>query len=163
LGDSLYSVDASGGRPKRVPFEVRRTLPSRSGDYTRDRTRKVYIRDGDIVVLDIRRNRENQLTKSVEAESNARFTRDEQSIVFVRDGNLFMRNLITGLEEQVTNFSTGAKSSEETETDLQRFVRKEALTLSEVLQKRKKDKERHDDQAKSLKQKSPATYSLGQK
>lgn len=163
LGDSLYFVDASGGNPKRVPFEVRRTLPSRSGDYTRDRTRKVYVRDGDIFVLDTRRSRENQLTKSVEAESHARFSQNEQSIVFVREGNLFMRNLMTGLEEQITNFSRGSKSSEETETDLQRFIRKEALALSDVLQKRREDKEKQNEQAKSLKQNFPTTYYLGQK
>lgn len=163
LGDSLYSVDASGGTPKRVPFEVRRIIPSRSGDYTRDRTRKVYIRDGDVFVLDIRRGRENQLTKSVEAESDSRFTHDEQSIVFVREGNLFKRNLTNGLEEQVTNFSRRAKPSEETETDLQRFVGNEALKLSEVLKKRKEDKERQTLQARSLRQQFPAAYYLGQK
>ncbi|MEX1140021.1 MAG: prolyl oligopeptidase family serine peptidase [Bacteroidota bacterium] len=163
LGDSLYSVDASGGRPKRVPLEVRRTLPSRSGDYTRDWTRKAYIRDGDIFVLDIKKSREVQLTRSIEAESNARFAFDEGSIVFERDGNLFKRNLSNGLEEQITNFSSGTKPSEGTETDLQHFVRKESLALSDVLRKRREDKERKDDQAKSLKQKSPGAYYLGQK
>jgi len=162
-GDSLYSVDASGGRPKRVPFEIRRMLPSRSGEYTRDRNRKTYTRNGDLFVLDIRRNRELQLTKSVESESNARFTFDEESIVFERDGNLFKRGLETGLEEQITNFSRGTKPSNESGTDLQNHVRKESLALSDVLRKRKEEKERRDDLATSLKQKLPAAYYLGQK
>ncbi len=70
---------------------------------------------------------------------------------------------MTGLEEQITNFSRGSKPSEETETDLQRFIRKEALALSDVLQKRREDKEKQNEQAKSLKQNFPTTYYLGQK
>ncbi|HEX9614548.1 MAG TPA: prolyl oligopeptidase family serine peptidase, partial [Bacteroidota bacterium] len=163
LGDSLYEVSASGGVPKRVPFEQRRRLPSRTGEYTKDRKRKIYIRDNDIFVLDISRAREVQLTRTVDSESNPRFSFDEQSIIFERDRNLFKRELSTGLEEQLTNFVEGANPGDGKKTDLQEYVGKEALELSLVLQERKKTKAQQEKEQGALARKHPKKYYAGQK
>lgn len=147
--DSLYEVSALGGVPKPVPFEQRRILPARTGDYTKDRKRKTYVRDGDVFLLDIPRNREIQLTKTADSESGARFSFDGQCIVFERDGNIFKRDLAIGLEEQLTQFVRGVKPGEDSKTESQNYVGQEALGLSQVLRERKakKDDEERDRKA----------------
>lgn len=162
-GDSLYVVPVSGGSPRRVTLTERKKMPARLGNYTRDWKKKVYARDGDIFVLDLRRNIETQLTSSVVLESNPRFTGDEKKIVFERDGNLFLRVLETGLESQVTNFTRGSRPPEERKTDLQKYLAQESLKLSDVLEERKDERERRQKFQEALGEKRPKPYYLGSK
>lgn len=157
-GDSLYAVPAAGGTPVKVSWEERKTLPPPEGDYTADRTRKVYVRDGDLVLLDVRRMKETPLTKTVEVESHPGFTHSEEGVVYEREGNLWIRDLASGLDEQVTNFVRGQDPAREDRTELQRYIAEEALTLSDVLQKRKREREESD---KTGKGRSPSPYYLG--
>lgn len=161
-GDSLYVVSASGGIPARVSWEEKKSLPPRTGRYTKDRERKVYVRHGDVFVLDIRRMRETQLTKTVVSESNPDFTHDERGVVYERDGNLWKRDLASNLDEQLTNFVRSQKPSESDPTELQKYVAEEALKLSEVLRKRKEEREQAERAGKMLAQKKPSPYYLGQ-
>ena len=162
-GDSLYEVSASGGRPKPVSYENRKGLPSRSGDYTKDRKRKTYVRGGDLFVLDIQRNRETQLTRTVDSESRPRFSFDGQAILFERSSNLFKRTLATGFEEQITNFVRGEKPAEKNSTELQSYLAEEALKLSVVLRERKEQEEARKEQHEALELGKPGKFYLGQK
>lgn len=156
-GDSLYSVPAAGGTPAQVSWDERRTLPARTGTYTADRNWKAYVRDGDLFLLDVRRMRETQLTRTVESESRPVFTHDEKGVVYEREGNLWVRHRDTGLDEQITNFVRGQGPEREDRTELQRYVAEEALRLSEVLRQRKQEREAADASRRNV----PAPYYLG--
>ncbi len=161
--DSLYTLSVKGGTPRRVTVEERKKLPSRFGDYSKDRSQKVYSRDGDIFILDIRRKTETRLTKTIATESNPRFTFDEASVVFEREGNLFLRWLTTGLEVQMTNIRPGSQQPELRKTDLQRYFERQQMELSDVLKKRKKDREAQERFRKLLEDRKPQSYLVGQK
>lgn len=161
--DSLYVVSAQGGTPRRVSIEERKKLPSRFGSYTKDWSKKVYTRDGDLFVFDIRRNQETRLTRTIAPESNPRFTFDEKNIVFERENNLYLRDLTAGTEIQLTNIRSGSQPQEPRKTELQRFLEKQQLELFEVLRKRKNDREARERLQKLLEDRKPKAYHIGQK
>jgi dipeptidyl aminopeptidase/acylaminoacyl peptidase len=163
IADSLYVIEATGGAPKRVTLEERKALPSRLGDYTNDRKRKVYAKDGDIFVLDIKKEKEVQLVKTAGFETNPRFTFDEKKIVYERDGNLFLHSLSEGTDIQLTNFRSGPKPPDDKKTDLQKTLEQQQLELFDVLKKRKNDRELQKKLQELLEQKKPKPYYLGQK
>ena len=161
--DSLYVVSAKGGAPRRVTIDERKMLPSQFGDYTKDRTKKTYIRSGDIFLLDVRRNVELQLTQTTAAESSPQFSFDEKKIVFQRDGNLFVRHIDKGTELQLTNLQRGPKPSDVSKTDLQKFLEAQQMELFDVLKKRKTDRDAQRKLQELLEIKKPKAYHLGQK
>jgi len=162
-GDSLYVVHARGGTPRRVGIEERKKLPGRFGSYTRDWSKKVYVRDGDVVVYDLRRKTELRLTRTIALESNPRFTFDEKKVVFERENNLFLRDLQTGAEIQLTNFRAGSQPPEPRKTELQKFLENQQLELFDVLRKRKNDREAQERFRKLLEDRKPKPFFVGQK
>lgn len=162
-GDSLYVVAATGGTPRRVSIQERKSLPGRFGDYTRDYRRKVYAKSGDIFVYDIRRKTEQQLTHTVATESSPRFSFDERKITFERDGNLFLLDLETRQERQLTNLQRTARPREESKTELQKYLERQQLELFDVLRERKKEREENRALQEALEFKKPKPYYLGQK
>lgn len=161
-GDSLY-VSIRGGAPRRVTLEERKALPSQNGDYTKDFAKKVYSRNGDIFLLDIKRGSEMQLTNTLATEGSPRFLANEQTIAFEREGNLFTRDLASGLEKQVTNIRSGAKTPEAQKTDLQKTIEQQQMELFDVLRKRKNDRETAKKLQELLEQKKPKPFYTGQK
>lgn len=162
-GDSLYVASAKGGTPRRVTLEERKKRPASFGDYTRDWSKKVYAKSGDLFLLDIKRSRETQLTHTVVVESNPRFSFDQKKVVFQRDGNAFLRHLDTGSEVQLTNFQRGNKPGETSKTALQKFLEQEQIKLSDVLVERKKNRENQRHLTETLEVKKPKPFYLGQK
>ncbi len=161
-GDSLY-VSVRGAAPRRATLDERKALTSQSGDYTKDFTKKVFSRNGDIFLLDIKRSSETQLTNTLSAEFNPRFLANEQSIAFEREGNIFIRDLGSGLERQVTNIRSGAKTPDAPKTELQKTIEKQQLELFDVLRKRKNDRDAAKKYQELLEQKKPKPFYIGQK
>ncbi len=161
-GDSLY-VSIRGGTPRRATLDERKTLTSQSGDYSKDFAKKVFSRNGDIFLLDIKRGSETQLTSTLASEFNPRFLANEQSIAFEREGNVFIRELGSGLERQVTNIRSGAKTPDAPKTELQKTIEKQQLELFDVLRKRKNDRDAAKKYQELLEQKKPKVFYTGQK
>jgi dipeptidyl aminopeptidase/acylaminoacyl peptidase len=189
--DSLYVVSAKGGTPRRVTLEERKNLPGRGGFTTKDKTKKIYSKSGDIFILDIRSGKETQLTNTIAAESGPRFSFDEQKIVFERTGNLFLRDLKTGTEIQLTNLQTGGSGEGQTtiaqvggrmregqsggssqfgtssrdgqRSTAQKLLEREQLDLFDVLRERKEEREAAKKLQDALELKRPKAYPLGQK
>ncbi len=160
--DSLY-VSIRGAVPRRVTLEERKILPVQNGDYTKDFAKKVYSRNGDVFLLDIKRGNEAQLTNTLVNEVNPRFLANEQMIAFEREGNVFVRDLITGLERQITNIRSGAKTPDPQKTELQKTLERQQLELFDVLRKRKNDRETAKKLQELLEQKKPKPFYIGTK
>ncbi len=144
--DSLYYVPSSGGTPQKVSYSQRRSLPSQNGDYNQERIKKVYSRNGDLFVLNIKNGKEEQLTNTLETEHNPKFTGDGKKIVFQKDNDLYILYLSTGKLEQLTNFQkqSGRDVSDEfkhVQSEQDTWRSREALNLSRILSKRKRKQE----------------------
>src|SRR6185503_20528587 len=81
--------------------------PPVRGSSTRDRSKTVYVRDGDIFLYDFSTDKVTQLTKTAEAESDTHFTQDEQHVAFTRSNNLYALALAGGMIEQLTEIGSG--------------------------------------------------------
>ncbi len=120
--DSLYKVTLTPGKalpgkaltasqPMKVSPAERRTLPTAPVlAYNRARTQRLFERQGDLFLLDVRSGKIRQLTNTVDPETEPIFSGDGQSVVFRRSGlNVFTLNLQTGERTQLTDCRVGLK------------------------------------------------------
>jgi dipeptidyl aminopeptidase/acylaminoacyl peptidase len=161
--DSVYALGAKGGAPRRATMEERKRLAGFSTAISKDRTRKLYVRGGDIFLVDIPGHKELQLTSNTTPESNPRFSFDEQKVVFERMGNLFVHNLTTGAEVQLTNLQTGTAPRDGAKSELQKYLERQQLELFDVLRERKTDRDAQKKLQELLDLKKPKPYYTGQR
>jgi dipeptidyl aminopeptidase/acylaminoacyl peptidase len=161
--DSLYVVSAKGGTPRRVPLEERKKLPSRFGTYNKDNSKKLYTKDGDIFLYDVRDKKEVRLTTTAISESGPRFASDGQKVIFERDGNCFLLDLVSGAEIQLTNLQSEPPPKEATKTDEEKYLEKQQLELFDVLRERKAERESQRKLQEALEVKRPKPFYVGQK
>ena len=137
--DSLYKVSRSGGTPQKVSMAERKAMPSRSGEYNRAKTKKVYQKNGDIFLLDIRNGKIRQITDTVGRESNPDFSLDEKKITIVHDNNLFVWNMENGETIQLTDFRKGKKKPEKKKpgTEQEKWLVEQQKELIRILVERK--------------------------
>lgn len=140
--DSLYSVSTSGKDIKKVAASERRNLPSMAGSYNKARTKKVYEKNGDIFLLDIKSGKTQKLTNTVERESSPSFSFDEKKVLYLRDSNLYAFNTATSQLNQLTDFRKGRKPAATDDKDPQRaWLKKQQLGLFDVIKEREAAKE----------------------
>jgi len=137
--DSLYVISRNGGTPQKVTLEERQKLPSRYGDYNKNRTKKVFVRNGDIFILDLKKNTEFRVTQTNENESNPQFSKDEQKIIYSKENNLYMWFIKDGRVVQLSDFRKGTERKERLkyQTDQQKWLHQEELNLIQILKERK--------------------------
>ncbi len=162
-GDSLYVISAQGGTPERVPMETYIDLPARRGEYTRDRNKKVYEKQGDIFIYDIGKGYERRITQTLDRKSNPRFTFDEKKISFESGNNLFMYNIDTGLLSQLTNFRSGTAPREREITEKEEYLQQQEFELFDVLRERKLRREQGEALREALRPSYPSPYFTGNK
>jgi dipeptidyl aminopeptidase/acylaminoacyl peptidase len=144
--DSLYVTGLDGKKISRVPLRERLALPASSGQYNRARTRKVYEKNGDIYLLEVKTGAVRQITNTQERESNPTFSFDEQQVVFTQSSNLYGWHIGNGQLSQLTNFMKGRKPDDTPKTEQERWLRQQQVALLEVV----KQKEEEKRQAKRL-------------
>ena len=110
--DSLYVLSRNGRTPRKVTIAEQLKMPAQRGEYNRKRTKKLYEKNGDIFLLHIKSGRIQQLTNTLDRESNPHFTHDEKKITFLRDNNMYLWKMDDGAIVQLTDFRKGRKRSD---------------------------------------------------
>ena len=175
-GDSLYKVTftrpAKGklfttSQPVKVSPDERRALPTAPvAAYNRAYTQRVFDRQGDLFLLDIKSGKIRQLTNTVDVETDPVFSGDQQQVVFRRGGpgsNLFSINLQSGELTQLTDFRIGPKKADPKLTDEEKFLKQDQLRLSSVLKERKEKKDEGERISKADRPKRPKEVYLDDK
>ena len=162
---STYVVGRDGKGLRKLSEEEAKDAPPVRGDFTRDRSRVVFVDDGDVYLY--QGNKRRALTRTIENESNPRFTRDEKRVAFVRNNNLFVLSLTDGSIVQLTNIAgaddkgphvTLFEDEHKDRTASQKWVAEEAAKLSDVLTRRAS--ERKEDEAERKKELAIAPLKL---
>ena len=96
----LYQVKLDGSGPRVVPEEEKAAADYPGGDWSSDRTAKIYSRNGDLFVRETATGRVRQLTRTQANESEPRFMVGDDRVSFHRDESVFIRELASGLEYQ---------------------------------------------------------------
>ncbi|GAB3541200.1 prolyl oligopeptidase family serine peptidase [Pontibacter brevis] len=146
--DSLYSVSADGKNIRKVSPQERRNLPSPYGEYNRAETKKVYEKNGDIFLYDVKSGRPQQITNTVERESSPSFSHNEQKVVYIKDNNLFAWHAANGQTVQLTDFKKGRKAAEEGKDAQREWLKTQQLSLLQIVRDREAEKEAQQKQKK---------------
>ncbi|MFT2007280.1 prolyl oligopeptidase family serine peptidase [Pontibacter sp. 13R65] len=162
--DSLYSVATDGKNIRKVSAQERRNLPATNGRYNRAKTKKVYEKNGDIFLLDIKSGKVQQLTNTVEHETSPSFSFDEQKVVFLKENNMYAWQLQNGQLTQLTDFRKGKKPADGESKDSQKkFLREQQLELFQIVRERDADKKATEKQAKLDNPKRPKEIYIEEK
>jgi dipeptidyl aminopeptidase/acylaminoacyl peptidase len=153
--DSLYAVNVLDKKPFKVPYETRLNLPSPFGNYNKERTKKVFSKDGDLFLMDFTNNTTRFLTNTVEGEGNPYFTFKGDKVIFSRNNNLFSVNIQTGEWVQITNFQVGAAKPDPKLNDQERWLKQDQLSLFEILRERADKKKETETRAKAEQPRRP--------
>lgn len=135
-GDSLYTLTPLNRTPQKVSPAVRRSLPSLNGNYNKAKTRKVYEKSGDIVMLDIPAGKITQVTFTNERESNPVFSNDERKIMFTMGGNLYSWEIASGSFAQHTDLKKGTKRPDARLSEQEKWLKADQLAYFQILKER---------------------------
>lgn len=160
LIESLYKVELKGLSPVKVSDDELFRLPSETGIYSVDRTKKLYEKDGDIYLYDIKEDRQLQITHTVNRESDPVFTNHDEHVVFRLNDNLFRISLTDGSLKQLTNFVKGKSKGKDDQDKANEWLENEEMELFEVLKKRRIQQETMDAQKRKIKPDMPIEISL---
>ena len=163
--DSLYVADADGKNIRKVNEAERWQLPAASGTYNRAKTKKVYEKNGDIFLLDIKSGKISQLTNTVDRESAPSFSFDEQKVAFLQNSNFFFWQINTGQLTQITDFKKGQKRPEPDvpKNDQEKWLRGQQKELLTIIEEREQEKAIAKKQANKLAQLKPKEIYIGDK
>jgi dipeptidyl aminopeptidase/acylaminoacyl peptidase len=159
---SLYKIGIDGGAPQKVEVDEQKMMPGR-GEYSRDRTKKVYGKDGDIFLLDLASGQKTQITNTVERETNPSFALRDSLIVYSRDNNLYVWDPAAGSTSQLTDFKKGQKEPEPSKKDWEQWLVDDQLAMFEVLKERKDRRELQKKRNEALEAKRPLEIYFGDK
>lgn len=160
--DSLYQVAPTGGAPRKVSAAAQRAMPASEGRYDATYTRKVYEKDGDIYLLDLKTQRTRRVTNTAERETDPGFAQRGQLLVYTRAQNLYTWNPATGETTQRTDFRRGTRPGTPLLDQSDKFLRAQQLALFEVIRQRDQDQKAREQQQRALAKLRPKAIYLGQ-
>lgn len=160
---SSYSYDVSTEKIQKLSYEALVNLPSSRGDYSKDFNRKVYEKNGDIFLLEIKKHQAFRITNTVQRESNPLFSGDESSIIYRERDNLYSWNIKKGGTRQLTNFISGNAKKTPKKNEMSRWLEQDQLAYFEILQERKNTREARDFRNDQQKVDRPKSIYLGKK
>lgn len=158
-GSSLYAIDSDGDNLRKVSVEEIQNKPAQSGVYNQKRSKKIYTKNGDIFIYDIKDDVAFQVTQTSTYEYNPHFNLEETKIAFVSDNNLFTWDIVTGQIDQVTNFSARPKSHPESSNDQNKWLENQQENFFQVLKDRQEKADFEDVEAEKIKIKKPKRIS----
>ena len=135
--DSLYIYDLETGEATRATARQRRHLSPVPAAYNKERTKKVYVRNGDLFLDDLQTSQTIKLLSTLQAVSSPSFTKDEKGISYVAGNNLFLYDLKSGTTSQITDFRRGRAPSADRTSDQDLWLENQQTELFDVLRARK--------------------------
>lgn len=160
---SIYSYSVKTKKIKKVPIEKKINLPARNGNYNSERTQKVYSRNGNLFIYEIKEGTEKQLTNWLGRASSPRFVLDDSQVSFLKGNNLFIINPETRLIKQITNFVKGEDKPEHKSKGQAKWLEEQQKDLFVVLNEREAVSKTRKNQREKEKIQQPKKIYLGKK
>jgi dipeptidyl aminopeptidase/acylaminoacyl peptidase len=155
--ESLYSYSLQNQKIEKVPLDEKLHLPGRQVEYSADRSKKVYARNGNIYLYNTKSGTEKQLTNWLERAISPEFVLDDTEMAFIKNNNLFTIHPENGLIRQLTNFVTGSEPGDEKSSDQTKWLEAQqkelfvALNEREAKNKARENRENAEKQEQALK------------
>ena len=164
--DSLYRISIKNPEQiKKVSWKEEDQMLPRYGDFNDAKTKKIFVRDGILVLYDLKSRKEKELIELSDGISNPQFMADEEWISFVFDNNAYTYNLESGNLDKLTNIRTGTEKEKKEDklSEQDQWLQDENLGLLAEVRKRKEDKEARDAYREKTSTPDPFTFYTGKK
>ena len=164
LVEPLYSVSVQDGKVEKVDAATEFALPSRRGEFTKDRSKYLYTSEGDIVLLDIATGESRKLMTNRADVASVSFSADEKALLYSQSQNLVKWEFETGSIEQLTDFAEKKERPGRESESGEDFLSKQQQELFLYFRKQK-DREAARKENEDLKpeKKKPRTIPLDNK
>lgn len=131
--EGLFAVTPANITPQKVSIADRRSLPG-NGSWNKIHTQKVFEKNGDLFLEDLKSGKTIQLIHTEQRESSPVFSGDESRVIFSQSNNLFALKLNgTGLE-QLTNFvKVKGKKSKDEVNEQEKWLKKQQFELFDII------------------------------
>ena len=110
--DPLYQISIDNRKPQQTVESQKNSLNKGSLSYSKDRSKVLFERNGDIFIGNVSTGQENALTNTMDRESSPVFAMDESKVFFQRGENLYSMAINGGSIIQLSNFSRTKKRPE---------------------------------------------------
>ncbi|MDB5248038.1 MAG: peptidase [Segetibacter sp.] len=163
IRDPLYQVTPVNTKPQKATEAVKKTLTKGAVVYSKDRSKALFERNGDIIIQNVKSGQETPLTATTEKESNPLFSKDESKVIFQKADNLFSISIAGGMLTQLTNFSRVKKSSERMLSKQDEWLKQDQLSLFELIRKQDRDQKLDEAERKLVEVKRPKELYVDEK
>ncbi|MEO7315642.1 MAG: prolyl oligopeptidase family serine peptidase [Ginsengibacter sp.] len=143
--DSLYFITTKNRVPQKASIAQKQNMIRASSlNYNKNRTAYVYSQNGDIFYHEIKPGKTQQITNTVESESNPDFSFNDKRIIYLSGQNIYSWNLATGEISQLTNYQTsdgGRESRTAKLPEQEQWLKNDQLSYMEILKERNEKRE----------------------
>ena len=144
VSDSLFRIEIDNPEKilKVTSSEAQELIPV-SGDFNSAASKKIYTKDGDLYLYDLKSKTRMELLDLPFAISSPEFLKNEDQLVFNAEDNAFVYDLKKGSIKQLTNFKKGSpkEDKEDKISEKNEFLQNENLELLKVVKERKEENE----------------------
>ncbi len=162
--DPLFSITPNNIKPEKVSTADQRGLPAENGSWNKKRTQKVFEKNGDLFLEDLKSRKTTQLTHTEQRESTPAFNGDESRVIFSQGSNLFAMKLNGYGLEQLTNFvKAKSKKGKDDLNDEEKWLKKQQLELFDIIKVEKKQEQLDSAQNSALETKGLKELVFGDK
>ena len=140
--DSLYFISIKNKIPKKATVqEKQNVLSDNSIHYNLNTTAFTYEKDGDIFYKELKSGKTQQITHTVESETNPVFSFSDKEIVFIQNRNLFSWDIRSGETKQLTDFTNGDEQTKNEKLSPEdQWLKNEQVQYMQVLRERQNKK-----------------------
>jgi dipeptidyl aminopeptidase/acylaminoacyl peptidase len=164
--DSLYAYVFNEDEIISIPHEQEMRYPDRNGVYNKAKTEKLFTRNGNLYLSEIKTGKIEPLIESSQRISNAGFLSNEEEIFYVIDINIFSWDRETGKTLQLVEFSKEAEPKEKSakKSDKEEWLNNQQLELISVLKEKKEKEEKSEEYKENIKSEGiPTVYLDGKR
>ncbi|HZG25802.1 MAG TPA: prolyl oligopeptidase family serine peptidase [Chitinophagaceae bacterium] len=161
--DPYYEVTLANYKPKKLTDSARRTLNKGLFTYSRDRSKILFERNGDIIIQHVKTGQEQVVVSTAERETNPGFNNDESKILFLRTDNLYCISTPGGMLTQLTNFTRNKKASERPTAPQDEWLKQDQLRLFDLIRKQDQNRKLDEAERKLLESKKPREFYVDDK
>lgn len=169
--DSLYKITLDDRTPRKVSLAEKGALAvggfggfgGFGARYSKDFSKKLYLKNGNIYIQDTQTLAEKQLTNTLDRKGSPYFNFDETRVIYTSGNDIYTLDLNDGKITQVTDFSSENRRPEARLNEADKTLEKDQLDLFAVLREAKADKEAREKYNKLIEVKGPKKISSGGK
>lgn len=159
--DSSYQYQLNSGSISKVDSETRWNLLKNKLVYSKDKSKALFEKRGDIFLMFVSENKVVQVTKTNSRESNPHFTFADSKVAYRAENNLYTWDISSGQIEQITDFSENSKEHRPgILKDNEKWIQDDQLELFSVLKERERIKELREAKNEMAEADNPLTIFL---